>query len=406
MAMASDAAIVVIDDDAFIRKLLARQLNSLGYENVLAYASAEDALPVFTAATPVDLVFCDLQMPGMDGVELVRNLVSVGYSGALVLISGESERVLHSVGKLARAHRLDVLGVVQKPFSIDQLRRLLALYAVSERRLGNARQGKMYDAAALRQAIADGQLTNRYQPQVTLANGAIAGVEALVRWEHPQDGLVYPSAFIATAEEHGLIDDLMTVVLRDALYQIRRWNDHGLGLVVAVNVSMTNLNALAFPEAVAQAAKEAGVPLESLVLEITESRFMEDPVAPLDILTRLRLRKTGLSIDDFGTGHSSLAQLRDIPFDEIKLDQSFIHGASQDPALRAIVETTMDMARRLGLKTVAEGVEDRADWDFVRAAGCDVAQGYFVARPMRAEALEGWVREWTVRYPDLVMSRH
>ena len=406
MPIARDAAIVVIDDDAFIRKLLARQLNCLGYENVLTYACAEDALPVFAAAIPIDLVFCDLQMPGMDGVELVRNLVSVGYSGALVLISGESERVLHSVGKLARAHRLDVLGVVQKPFSIDQLKRLLALYAASERRLGAARQGKVYSAEALRQAIADGQLTNRYQPQVTLANGAIAGVEALVRWEHPQDGLVYPSEFIATAEEHGLIDDLMTVVLRDALHQIRRWNDRGLGLVVAVNVSMTNLNALAFPETIAQAATEAGVPLESLVLEITESRFMEDPVGSLDILTRLRLKKTGLSIDDFGTGHSSLAQLRDIPFDEIKLDQSFIHGAAQDPALRAIVETTMDMARRLGLKTVAEGVEDRADWDFVRAAGCDVAQGYFVARPMSADALEGWVREWTVRYPDLVMSGH
>ena len=170
---------------------------------------------------------------------------------------------------------------------------------------------------------------------------------------------------------------------------------------MAVNISMDNMAALDFPDLVSQWAHEAGVDLSSVMLEVTESRLMKDVRAPLDILTRLRLRRVGLSIDDFGTGHSSLAQLRDIPFDELKLDRSFISGAAEDSALRAIVEATLAMARQLGMKSVAEGVETRADWDFLRALGCDVAQGYFIARPMSGTDVLGWRMGWEQRRPEL-----
>jgi len=160
---------------------------------------------------------------------------------------------------------------------------------------------------------------------------------------------------------------------------------------------MDSLTDHAFPDYVDQAVAAAGVPASRLMLEVTESRAMKDPMATLDILTRLRLRRIGLSIDDFGTGHSSLAQLRDIPFDELKVDRSFVHGACANEALRAILQPSLNMARQLGMKTVAEGVEDIDDWQYLQAAGCDVAQGYFIGRPMPPGHLLGWLAEWEVR---------
>jgi EAL domain-containing protein (putative c-di-GMP-specific phosphodiesterase class I) len=183
------------------------------------------------------------------------------------------------------------------------------------------------------------------------------------------------------------------------LRQARLWQDAGLRLHLAVNVSMDNLAALEFPDFVAHEADAAGVAASSLVLEVTESRLMKNPLAALDILTRLRLKRIRLSIDDFGTGHSSLAQLRDIPFDELKVDHGFVHGACKDASLKAIVEASLGMARQLGMQTVAEGVEDQADWDFLHSAGCDLAQGYFVARPMPAADLPGWIARWEHRGP-------
>lgn len=396
--------ILLVDDDPFALKLLARQLEQLGCAAVTLSERAHDALALLeTQSEAIGLVFCDLQMPGMDGVEFVRHLARVGYRGGLVLVSGEDARILKTVRKLAQAHHIDVLAALAKPISSEQLRQVLAR---------NATRGATAPHAArlphapddLKRAIADGELVNHYQPKVALVNGELIGVEALVRWQHPRDELVFPDQFIATAEGHGLIDDLTRAVLTSALRQARQWRDAGLELQVAVNVSMDNLAALNFPDVVAQLADEVGVALSSLVLEVTESRLMGDVRAPLDILTRLRLKRIGLSIDDFGTGHSSLAQLRDIPFDELKLDGSFVNGAAKDPSLRAIVEATLAMARQLGMKSVAEGVEHRDDWDFLRALGCDVAQGYFIARPMPAIDLPSWQTDWELRRHELTAA--
>jgi EAL domain-containing protein (putative c-di-GMP-specific phosphodiesterase class I)/CheY-like chemotaxis protein len=395
--------ILLIDDEPFALKLLARQLGNLGFLNVETCERARDALALVTGGdVNPDLIFCDLQMPEMDGVEFVRHLVGAGFKGNLVLISGEDERILQTVQKLAVAHRLNVIGALRKPVSTERLQQVLASQldnaAVSRRA---AR--KTYGADELRRAIANGELLNHYQPQAHVASGAIVGVEALVRWKHPEDGLVFPDQFIATAEEHGLIDDLTRAVLIDSLRQARLWQELGLTLHVSVNISMDNLAALEFPDFVAAAVAEAGIPMNKLILEVTESRLMKDPLASLDILTRLRLRQIGLSIDDFGTGHSSLKQLRDIPFDELKLDRGFVHDACNSASLRAIVDASIGVARQLGMKTVAEGVENEADWEYLRLTPCDLVQGYFIARPMPAEALGPWMEgDWAERRADLV----
>ena len=388
--------ILLVDDEPFALKLLSRQLEKLGFMNVISHEHAAAALAQmeFEAGT-FDLIFCDLQMPGMDGVEFIRELVRIGYAGGLVLVSGENERILQTAENLSKAHRLNVLGALHKPVLPEQLKPVLNNHAL---RAATAHViHKTYAPEALRRAIAGGQLVNYYQPKVDIASGTLAGVETLVRWRHPEDDLVFPDQFIATAEEHDLIDDLTRTVLTAALRQARLWQDDGLHLHVAVNVSMNNLGSLEFPDFVARAALNAGVPPTSLVLEVTESRLMKNPLAALDILTRLRLKRIGLSIDDFGTDHSSLAQLRDIPFDELKIDRSFVHGAWRDSSLRAIFDASLGMAQQLGMKTVAEGVEDRDDWDFLHKTGCDIAQGYFIARPMPADDLPAWIQAWKVR---------
>lgn len=386
----------VVDDDAFVLKLIRRQLKSLEHTGVVLYQYAADALAALESATvPVDLILCDIQMPEMDGVELIRHLAQARYRGGLVLMSGEDERILHSVQLLAKAHGIDVLGAFTKPVTpadLDQV--LLARQAVkAEEPTRPAR--KIYPAAEIARAIKNGELVNYYQPKVSVPEGELVGVETLVRWQHPRDGLVFPDQFIDVAEKNGLIDELTQVVLSSALRQSALWRTAGLALSVAVNVSMDNLKSLDFFDFVIQTAAENGVDLASLVLEITESQLMDNPLTVLETLTRLRLRRVILSIDDFGTGHSSLAQLRDIPFNELKVDAGFVHGASHNRSRRIILEASLDMAKRLDIKSVAEGVETRDDWIFLtESIRCDVAQGYFIARPMPAGNLAGWAQEW------------
>jgi len=400
MPKKSALKILVLDDEPFMLKLLARMLANLGYTSVSIFDSGRAALEqVDDPDRSPDLILLDLNMPEMDGVEFARRLVEHHYAGALILVSGEDERMQQSVEKLVRAHKIPMLGHLHKPATPEGLAALLEKWTAlaQDGPSGAAKKiaaKKIYAADEVRAAIANGELVNYYQPKVVVATGVVAGAESLVRWRHPQDGMVFPDQFIGVAEAHGLIDDLTRAVLDGALAQIRRWEEAGLMLQVAINVSMDNLASLDFADFVAAQAAAAGVSPHSVVLEVTESRLMLDARAPLEILTRLRLKRFKLSIDDFGTGHSSLAQLRDIPFDELKIDQSFVHGAWANDTLRAMFNSSLGLAKQLGMKTVAEGVEDQADWDFVRNTECDLAQGYFIAKPMPAADLPGWIQSW------------
>ena len=396
--------ILLVDDDPFALKLVGHQLAQLGYVHVHPFDRPEEALA--TLATDVaafDLVLLDLQMPGIDGIEFVRHLAALKFAGGVALISGEDDRVLQATFRLASAHNLAVVGALHKPVTPGQLEVLLGALTRAAVQHPRARvDHKTYPAARLAQAISSGELRNVYQPKVELATGRLVGMETLVRWQHPEDGLVFPDQFITLAEEQGLIEELTRVVLEGAIKQSQEWDAAGIRVHVGVNVSMDNLSDLDFPDMVERALLASGMPNRSLVLEVTESRLMTNAVASLDILARLRLKRISLSIDDFGTGHSSLAQLCDIPFDELKVDRGFVHGASSDPAKHAILDASIALARQLGMRTVAEGVEDRADWDFLRRSGCDVAQGYFVAKPMAPQELAAWIVQWEVRAPSLL----
>ncbi|MHB1053874.1 MAG: EAL domain-containing response regulator [Thiobacillus sp.] len=389
--------ILMLDDEPFMLKLIGHVLANLGFTQVTSFDSGCAALESFDSPNnPPDLILMDLNMPEMDGVEFVRHLVERRYTGSLILISGEDERMLQTAVKLMRAHKIWVLGHLRKPVKPEALSALLDKWTPPSS--GSPRAAnKVYGADAVRAAINNNELVNYYQPKVAVTTGRVVGVETLVRWRHPEDGMVFPDQFIGVAETHGLIDDLTRVVLTSALAQAKVWQDEGFALRVAVNVSMDNLASLDFPDFVAGLAANAGVWPQEVVLEVTESRLMLDMRAPLEVLTRLRLKRFRLSIDDFGTGNSSLAQLRDIPFDELKIDQSFVHRAWIDETLRAMYDASLGLARQLGMAVVAEGVEDRDDWDLLRRTRCDFAQGYFIARPMPAADLPGWIQTWETR---------
>ena len=394
--------ILAVDDEPFMLKLHTRLLANLGYTSVTACEGALRALETMDLADkPADLILLDLNMPDMDGIEFLRHLVKRDYRGSLILVSGEDERVLQAAEKLVQAHRITSLGHLRKPVKPEMLAALLEKWKPDVPRNASVAQ-KTYTADEVHAAIDNGELVNYYQPMVSLTSGQVVGVETLVRWRHPTDGLVFPDQFIGVAEANGLICDLTRKVIAGALTDVNAWQQEwqqetGLALQVAINVSMDDLGSVDFVDYVAGQAAAAGVLPNRVALEVTESRLMQDMRVPLEVLTRLRLKRFRISIDDFGTGHSSLAQLRDMPFDELKIDRGFVHRAWADETVRAIFNTSVNLAKQLGMQIVTEGVEDRADWDFVRRSKCDIAQGYFIGKPMPGNLLSDWIEDWEER---------
>jgi EAL domain-containing protein (putative c-di-GMP-specific phosphodiesterase class I) len=240
---------------------------------------------------------------------------------------------------------------------------------------------------ALRTAIEQRDLTLLYQPKVELSSGRVVGAEALLRWHHPELGQIPPDEFIPIAESTGLIQPLGHFVLETALDQAQAWQQGGLSFGLAVNLSVRNLLEPTLVERVAELITRAGVAPGTLTLEITESGVMTDPEAAIAVLWGLRRVGVRLSVDDFGTGYSSLAYLKRLPVDEVKLDKSFVLNMTGDANDAAIVRSTIELAHNLGLQLVAEGIEDQETLELLAALGCDLAQGYHLARPMPADQL-------------------
>jgi EAL domain-containing protein (putative c-di-GMP-specific phosphodiesterase class I)/FixJ family two-component response regulator len=391
--------IVLLDDDPFMLKLLTQMLARLGYTRVVACDSGVKALQhVSGKYEVVDLILLDINMPGMDGIEFIRRLVECQYGGSVILVSGENSRILESVEKLIEAHQLIALGCLQKPVNPDELARLMSTLKpnVGHRGLTRASQHS-YSVEQLRAAISRGELINYYQPKVALATCEVMGMESLVRWQHPVDGLIFPDQFLGLAEEQGLLTEVTRVVLGEAMGQAKAWRLAGHHIPIAVNVSMDDLTALDFPDIAEALATSVGVDPRLLTLELTEGQVMRQLSTILDVLTRLSLKRFRLSIDDFGTGHSSLAQLRDLPFNELKVDRGFVHGASTDGTRAAICSASLRMAHELQMQVVGEGIEDQDDWNFLSQLGCDIGQGYFIARPMPAADVVAWISLWGAR---------
>lgn len=399
-----DAEIIIVDDNEFQLKLLSHQLSMVGYKSVQTFDDGRNALShMADRVLDSTIVLLDLNMPNMDGLEFLQKLKQTDYTGAILLVSAEDERIRQSAEKLAQSYNLLVLGHLSKPVQKGQLQEYLNDFPSNKEPLSNSSSYHAYSADQLRQAIEAGELYNVYQPKVLLETGELMGVEALVRWDHPDDGEVLPDQFINLAEENGLIDEVARQVLRQSFNDSKLWKEIGMNITIAVNISMYNLNTRDFIGFLEAELLNFGMSPNDLILELTESKLMKDYLLVLDMLTRLRLRRVNLSIDDFGTGHSSMAQLRDIPFNELKIDKGFVHSACDNSTLHGIFDGSLQTAKNLGIKTVAEGVENEADWSFLGNSGCDAAQGFFIGRPMRARELTEWQEQWTERYAKIAV---
>lgn len=382
-------SLIVIDDDQVFAELIATVARDEGFETAIC----NDARDYFKTEQNHSIMVLDLNMPTMDGVEVIRQLGKIGRRLHLILISGYDSGVLHSAEKLAQEHSLTVVGSLQKPLKLADFINMLSSVEAS---VPLEKQQLSHDlspivANEILDAIRQQQMVLFYQPQIDLATNEIKGVEALIRWQHPSRGLVPPGMFIEIAEQSGLMGELTSYVIDMAVKQSNQWKKAGLDITISVNVSAENITTLSLPEHLSDLINDHGLNPQSIVLEITESALMGELKTSLDILTRLRMKGFGLSIDDFGTGNSSLVLLHRVPFTELKIDMSFVKYMDTDADAFSIVETCVMLAHKLHMAVVAEGIENLAIQEALTAMGCDIGQGYEIARPMPAKEFMTWL---------------
>ena len=390
--------VLLIDDQSHVRTWVRNVLLGFGITEVVDAGNGRDALAAVTEpGSWFDLIFCDLRMPERDGVETIRSFAALGLDSALIITSVEDERVIESVGALVEAHGLRLIGEIPKPITPEKLRPVLE-------RFFEAQHPHHHDSqvSAPEHEIADAfrrrELRLFYQPKVDMRTRRFVGVEALVRWKHPTLGTFQPSAFMPMLESSEAHTALLTdFSLREGIAYAGLWQASGRQLAVAINISARAFDQLDLPERIEALTSEHGVLPSTITLELTETKAASDNLRVLDIAARLRLKGYRLSVDDFGTGHSGLAQLQSLPFNEIKIDRQFVDGCATSHVKRSVVEASLALAKALKMTSVAEGVQTKADWDVLYDFGCDVMQGYFVARPMNEEGLEAWAAQWTLR---------
>jgi EAL domain-containing protein (putative c-di-GMP-specific phosphodiesterase class I)/CheY-like chemotaxis protein len=381
MHPASANRLLIADADPDTLQLAARCAERLGYDVVCAADEREFQDGVARFAPTVILI--DPIGLGARDIDPLRWLGDRREGAALVVANAQEPEPL-SPGEITMAYGLDVAASVHKPLSADALEAALTPRLVRTRRVFEA---------DLRRAVDRAQLCAHYQPKVRLTAGGwtVTGIEALLRWNHPDHGLIYPEEFIGLAEEHGLIAALTDYVLQTGIDQIAEWNRMGWKLGLSVNLSPKLLNDLEFADRMSDFLWSHGVAPEQLTLEITESAALKDPAGTFEILSRLRARGIGLSLDDFGIGYSSLTQLYKLPFSEVKIDKTIGMELAQTPAARMIVRAIVDLGHHLGLGVCCEGVENKTALELLGQCGCDYAQGYFIARPMAAADLATWI---------------
>ncbi|MEX2482407.1 MAG: EAL domain-containing response regulator [Gammaproteobacteria bacterium] len=403
----SNGRLLILDDDADVGRTIERIAKAAGLE-----ARWTDDAPEFFQAFDTWLpthIALDLIMPDMDGVEVMVKLAQRQCRARIIISSGVGSRVLDAAGRSAAEHGLDIAGVLSKPFAAQTLRDLLAAPGPAPAPPAPAparRDPQVHFAPTVtdvERALHEREFVVFYQPKVDCSSGSLAGFEALVRWRHPEHGLILPDRFIALAEQYGLIDQLTEQVFDEALlWFAETFHTVEVGaatgaavqptapVVLSVNISARTLRDQAFVERLLDHCVERDIHPERIIFELTETSAMEDPIASLDLLTRLRMKGFQLSIDDFGTGYSSMLQLVRLPFSEIKVDKSFVMTATRSIESRTVVRSIIELGHSLGLRATAEGVEDAETLAYLKSIECDLAQGFLIGRPMSSDDARRW----------------
>lgn len=390
---------LVVEDSAVQRAHLVEMLRTMGFGLILEAADGNEALHQLEreGVAPLFLVLTDLEMPGMDGIELTCRLRERYLAQHLIVVSARDPRLLEIIESMAGEEaEIGLLGTLLKPVQTDALAQLLGRAGRSgaASRQREAPQLMLPNPAEVAQALARDEFIPWFQPKVAMQNGHLKGVEALARWQHPERGVLTPIHFIDTLEGTPLMADFTLAMVRQVLRQMHEWSAAGMPPVsVSINLAADNLAERGFIDRLIAIVSEAGVAPSLLVWEVTETSVMRQLAQSLTNLGRLRLMGFGLAMDDFGIGYSSMQQFARCPFTEVKIDRAFVNGASQWPNRHVVLKGALELGQRLGVATVAEGVETEEDWKLLRELGCDMAQGYLLARPMAGEQLSSWIRQ-------------
>ncbi len=337
-----------------------------------------------------DVLLLDLNMPDMDGIELLRLLTEYDAPPAVIVFSGEDPRLLETASDLAGNFGLHILGAMPKPISRDKLERLLNAFLSELPKDSATDELIILTEQEISAGIDSGRIELYYQPKVDAVTMKMIGLEALLRWRREDGILLGPGSIVPIAEASGLIHVLTKKIFVTAVEQVAQWSAAGKNWKVSCNFSIDDLSSPDIVSLVEETLASFNVSPEQIILDVTESKLAQDSSLILEQLTRIRLRGIGLSIDDFGTGFSSMEQLRKFPFTELKIDRAFVFGASSQPAAKAIFESSVELVHRMAMVAVAEGAETEEDLLLCRELKVDLIQGYLIARPMPAEQVVEW----------------
>ncbi len=388
---------LLIDDDQDIGEFVSTVAAQMG----VACIVTSDADHFLSRLGPeITLIFLDLLMPGIDGIELLRRLSQQHHKPHIILMSGMGKRVIETAQTLAESLGLTIAGQLQKPFRMAELEALIARQMTlstipSERGPVRVKISTEELTAAIKRKI---DFVLYYQPQVEVSTGEVTGIEALVRWQHPYRGLIFPDDFIPLAEQLGLIGQLALIVTELALGEMKDFHKNPeRPLTLSLNFSVSSLQDLSFPDRFLKIVNAHGIAPQRVILEITEGGLLGEISRTLDVLLRLRMKGFQLSIDDFGSGYSMMQQLRNVPATELKIERSFVQNLHAHDSNFIMVRKTIEIGHDLGMRVVAEGVERIEQVELLRAHGCDVAQGYYFSKALPSEDFILWLAAY---HPD------
>ena len=390
--MSPSDRIVLIDDDRVVGEIVSALARAMGLQCEVTRTAGDFFAHI---GNDTSVILLDLVMPEMDGIEILRLLGERNCKARIILMSGINIRVIETAKKLAQSLGLHVVGHLQKPFPISELQELLGANIAPEKLVDQPveEQVEIPDADLFR-AVDQNEFVLYYQPQINIVTGMVTGVEALSRWQHPKLGLIYPDNFISRIEDLGLMDRFCWITAERALNEVRQFSAvSGYLPRLAINVSVSSLRDLKFPDILMNLARKYDFPAERLVLEITESGFLEFSLA-LDVFTRLRMRNFQLSIDDFGTGYSMMKQLQNVPAIELKIDRTFVRNMHASHADLVMVEKIIEMGHELEMEVIAEGVETEEQFKLLQEKGCDGVQGYFFSRALPPGEMLRWLETY------------
>lgn len=380
---------LIVDDDPFIGEIVAGALREAGLVSIRQAADGKSALE-YMAIQAVELLVCDLNMPEMDGILLMRHLATYAIPPAIILLSGNDLRILDASRQYAEAKNLVVLGTLSKPLMPGALMNVLQRYRplLDSRRFVSG--GIRLDKAALRHGLGTGALQLAHQPKMDLGNGSIIGIESLLRWQDERLGLIPPYEVVRAAEDAGMIDVLTESILTQAVLDRARLVRRGMDINVSINVSMHNLLNPTIVDCMSDIVRAAGDLPFRYTLEVTETHLVEDLTRVLETLIRARLRGFLIAIDDYGTGAASMQLLMQLPSTELKIDRVFVAMAPRHDLGRTMMKSAIDIGLKLGQVVTAEGIESEAEARLATELGCHQGQGYLYGYPMTVDTLVAW----------------